>query len=120
MRYSKLSIDELVSRFEKICLEQYDASMSFNNPLYNRTFDSMMAIANELRNRPGDGRGALVSLYGHPNEQVRLKAAIHTLALFPNEACAVLQRLIDDRVQPQAADASGILRAFQERTYIPE
>jgi hypothetical protein len=80
----------------------------------------MMAVANELRSRPGDQRRSLVSLYDHPNEQVRLKAAIHTLALFSDDAREVLQKLVDDRIFPQSADASGMLRGLDEGTYVPE
>ena len=115
-----MPLDKLVDRFEKSCLEQYDASMNFNNSRYNRAFDAMMAVANELRSRPGDQRRSLVSLYDHPNEQVRLKAAIHTLALFSDDAREVLQKLVDDRIFPQSADASGMLRGLDEGTYVPE
>jgi hypothetical protein len=120
MNLNKLSIDDLVGRFEKICLEQFEASMQFNSSRYNRAFDSMMAVSNELRSRPGDQRISLVSLYDHPNEQVRLKAAIHTLALFSDDAREVLQKLVDDRIFPQSADASGMLRGLDEGTYVPE
>jgi hypothetical protein len=120
MILSKMPLDKLVDRFEKSCLEQYDASMNFNNSRYNRAFDSMMAISKELQGRLGDQRRALVKLYEHPNEQVRLKAAIHTLALFPDDAREVLQKLVDDRIFPQSADASGMLRGLNEGTYVPE
>jgi hypothetical protein len=98
---------------------QFEANLEFNTSRYNRAFDSMMAISEELRSRPGDQRRALVTLYDHPNEQVRLKAAIHTLALFPEEACGVLQKLIDDRIHPQAMDAGMILDSFKEGRYVP-
>jgi hypothetical protein len=120
MKFADMTTDELIASFERFCLEQYKTDLDFDMGGYKRAFKSMMAVSDELHSRPGDRRRALVTLYDHPNEQVRLKAAIHTLALFPKEACAVLQRLIDDKIQPQAADASGILRALRERTYIPE
>jgi hypothetical protein len=120
MNLNKLSIDDLVGRFEKICLEQFEASMQFNSSRYNRAFDSMMAVSNELRSRPGDQRISLVSLYDHPNEQVRLKAAIHTLALVPREARGVMQKLIDDRIYPQAGDAGMLLDSLDEGRYVPE
>lgn len=120
MNLRELSIVDLVSRFEKICLEQFEASMQFNSSRYNRAFDAMMAVSNELRGRPGDRRRSLVSLYDHPNEQVRLKAAIHTLALFPGEARAVMQKLIDDRIYPQAGDAGILLDSLDEGHYVPE
>ena len=120
MNLGKLPVVDLVSRFEKICLEQFEASMQFNSSRYNRAFDAMMAVANELRSRPGDQRRSLVSLYDYPNEQVRLKAAIHTLALFPDDARAVMQKLIDDRIQPQAMDAGMLLDSLDAGRYVPE
>jgi hypothetical protein len=113
-------MDALVSRFEELCLKQYDADLSFDMPRYNRAFDAMMAVSNELRSRPGDQRRSLVSLYDHPNEQVRLKAAIHTLALFPDDARAVMQKLIDDRIHPQAMDAGMLLDSLDAGRYVPE
>jgi hypothetical protein len=120
MKLTAMSMDDLVSRFEELCLKQYDADLSFDMPRYNRAFDAMMAVANELRSRPGDQRRSLVSLYDHPNEQVRLKAAIHTLALFPDDARAVMQKLIDDRIQPQAMDAGMLLDSLDAGRYVPE
>jgi hypothetical protein len=120
MNPAKLSTEELISRFEAICLRQFQADLDFNMRRYNRAFDSMMAVSKELRSRPGDQRRALVALYNHHNEQVRLKAAIHTLTLFPEEACGVLQKLIDDRIHPQAMDAGMILDSFREGRYVPE
>ena len=120
MNLTTLSVSELVDRFEKICLEQFAASMEFNNSRYNRAFDAMVAVSKELRGRLGDQRRALVGLYDHPNEQVRLKAGIHTLALFPEEAQAILQKLIDDRIYPQAADAGSMLDSLRKGRYVPE
>jgi len=120
MNLANLSVDDLISRFEKICLEQFEASMQFNSSRYNRAFDAMMAVSNELRGRPGDQRRALTTLYDHPNEQVRLKAAIHTLALFPEDGRAVMQKLIEDRIYPQAGDAGMLLDSLDEGRYVPE
>ena len=46
----------------------------------------MAGVANELKARDGDQRTALMTLYDYPNMQVRLKAAIHTLAVAPTAA----------------------------------
>jgi hypothetical protein len=119
MKMENMSIEELIGSFETLCLEQYKADMTFDMPRYNKAFNDMIAVSDELRGRSGDQRRDLATLYTHPNEQVRLKAAIHTLAVLPDEAQAILQKLIDDRIHPQAADAIGILRAFREGTYIP-
>jgi hypothetical protein len=40
----------------------------------------------ELKARDSDQRTALMTLYDYPNMQVRLKAAIHALAVAPTAA----------------------------------
>jgi hypothetical protein len=120
MKLAEMTVDELVSDFEQHCIEQYKADLDFNMRRYNRAFDAMMAVSKELRGRLGDQRRALVSLHSHPNEQVRLKAAIHTLALFPADARTVMQKLIDDRIYPQAGDAGMLLDSLDEGRYVPE
>ncbi|WP_311029046.1 DUF2019 domain-containing protein [Mesorhizobium koreense] len=120
MKLTEMAVNKLVSSFEQHCLEQYKADLDFNMRRYNRAFDAMMAVSNELRSRPGDQRRALASLYDHSNEQVRLKAAIHTLALFPDDARAVMQKLIGDRIYPQAGDAGMLLDSLDEGRYVPE
>ncbi len=53
----------------------------FATMLFNKLFDKKEAIEAELRRRSGDGRGVLLSLFDHPNMQVRGNAAKATLAL---------------------------------------
>lgn len=120
MKLRDMATSKLIDSFEALCIKQYDADLSFNMLKYNRAFDSMMAVSKELRSRPGDQRRALAALYNHTNEQVRLKAAIHTLALFPDEACEILQKLVDDKIYPQAMDAGMILDSLKEGRYVPE
>jgi hypothetical protein len=120
MKLAAMSTTQLVNRFEELCLNQYEADLDFDMPRYNRAFDTMMAISKELPSRLGDQRRALLKLYDHPNEQVRLKAAIHTLTLLPDDARAVMQKLIDDRIHPQAMDAGMLLDSLDAGRYVPE
>jgi Domain of unknown function (DUF2019) len=55
----------------------------------------------------------LVTLFEHPNPQVRLMAAEATLALAPIAARQTLQQIWDRRQFPQAAHAMGMLRALE-------
>ena len=80
MKLANMSAPDLIKNFEALALRQYDANMNFHVSRYDRAFDAMAAVSRELRGRPGDQRRELVALHNHPNEQVRLKAAIHTLA----------------------------------------
>ena len=109
---------DLVLQFAAVGVEQFAAEAAGRTKTYNQLFDKMAAISQKLRD--DDGRGALAELYNHPNPQVRLKAAIHTLAIFPIEARRVLQDIVDKREYPQAGEARGMLRALQRGTYVPD
>ncbi|MCW5691844.1 MAG: DUF2019 domain-containing protein [Pseudolabrys sp.] len=75
-----------------------------------------MRIKDELAGRAGDQRSALVTLFDHPNPQVRLNAAQRALAVSPVAARQALQRLWDNREFPQAAYAHQTLTALDEGT----
>jgi hypothetical protein len=116
---SVISTDDLVQRFAEITRAQDKAILAADYSKYNRLFKDMICVADELRRRPGDQRRALVPLYEFPNMQVRLKAAIHTLAVTPAEARAQLQAIAEAHWFPQTADAAGMLRALDEGRYVP-
>lgn len=100
-----MSVDQLLQRFTSIAIDQDWAIFHEDNTKYNSLYGEMDEIRNELKSRPGDQRRALVRLFGHPNIQVRLKAARTALELVPNTARPVLQSIADSRCYPQAADA---------------
>lgn len=108
-----MPVVELVDQFTEITLRQYDAALFDNITKYNSLVDQMLAVADELKSRPGDQRSALVPLLVHPNRQVRLMAAEFTLALAPVASRQTLQELSDAKVYPQSAYAMGTLRALQ-------
>jgi hypothetical protein len=114
-----MTAEELVERFVTIVLEQDDAMRRDDNATYNRLYREMDGIEKELRARAGDQRRALVGLYEHPNAQVRLMAAMATLALAPEAARRTLQAICDRQEYPQAADARGTIRAIDAGTFIP-
>jgi hypothetical protein len=107
-------------RFAEISIAQYNANLDLDTRRYNRLFDQMMIISDELKRRPGDHRRYLSSLYQHPNTKVRAKAAIHTLAVLPEEARKVLEEVGSLKGYSGPMDARGILRALDEGTYVPE
>jgi hypothetical protein len=114
-----MSINQLVERFLAIALDQDRAIFDGNHAKYNRLYGQMDAIKQELKSRPDDQRRALIPLHTHPNAQVRLKSAIATLTLAPEAARRTLQVISDRNEYPQAADASGMLRALEKGTFIP-
>ena len=102
--------EELVEYFVAIAVVQDKAMRQGENAKYNRLYREMDAVEWELKRRTGDQRRALIPLYTHPNAQVRLKAAIATLALAPDAARQALQIISDRQEYPQAADARGMIR----------
>lgn len=114
-----LSASDLVERFKEIALEQFEALLDSDVKEFNRLFQQMKIVSDELKARPGDQRTALLALYQHYNAQVRLKAAIHTLAVAPGEAVKKLEALSNSGEFPQTADARSILRSFKDGTFKP-
>lgn len=122
MRKAKLqemTVGELVERFAAIALAQDEAILDDENAKYNRLYDQMDLVKAELKSRKGDQRSALLPLFEHATAQVRLKAAIATLAVSYDAARQVLQTISDNNEYPEAADARGMMRALDEGTYVP-
>ena len=108
MKWPKLedmTVNQLVERFTGIGIEQDQAILRDQHARFNRLFDEMVAVQDELKIRDGDRRQELLSLYNHPNAQVRLNAAKVTLAVAPEPARRALQAIADSREYPQAGDA---------------
>lgn len=117
-KLSTLTVDALVTLFVEIALAQDEAIWDHRTANYNRLFDKMENVRAELRSRPGDQRRALVTLFDHPNPQVRLKAAISTLVFEPVAARAVLEAIYAIP-GPQRLDAGPILRGLDDGTFVP-
>ncbi len=80
----------------------------------------MWDVTEELKSRNGDQRRALVQLYGHPNAQTRVKAAIATLTVAPEAAKEVLRQIVANGEYPQAMDAAMILRDVADGSFTPK
>jgi hypothetical protein len=118
-RIIKMTIDELVERFTAIALEQYEALQNHDSSKFNRLFDQMELVKQELKKREGDQRHALLKLYDHPNPQVRLKAAIATLALAPANARGVIEAIAESGEYPQAGHAGMALARIDSSEFKP-
>ena len=116
---SRMTTADLVELFCQIGIAQDAALLGAEYAKFNRLFDQMAAISSELKRRDGDARHALGTLYSHQNMQVRLKAAIHTLAVSPAEARLQLQAIADSKWFPQAGDAGMSLRALADGSFKP-
>jgi hypothetical protein len=115
----EMSQSRLVDRFVDICLAQGEALLEDDLKKFSRLFEQMRAIVEELKARPGDQRRALLSLYEHPNLQVRLKAAKNTLAVAPDAAREVLRTIVDSGEYPQAMEAGMSLWNLERGTFKP-
>jgi hypothetical protein len=60
-----------------------------------------------------------MALFNHPNMQVRLKAAVETLAVAPYEARLQLRAIADSQWFPQAGDAGMTLRGIDDCSFKP-
>jgi hypothetical protein len=117
--FKDMSVDQLVERFTSITLDQDKALRTSNHARYNRLFDEMEAVKQELRARHGDQRRALLRLYDHPNAQVRLKAVKATLAVAPDLARRMLEAIAESREYPQAGDAGMTIDALDRGIFKP-
>ena len=115
-----MSVEQLVERFAALALEQDRALLEENISRVNRLFDALKDVENELKQRDGDQRRALLRLYDHPNPQVRVKAVKATLAVEPITARRMLQAIADSREYPQSAEARSAIRYLEEGIYKPK
>jgi hypothetical protein len=117
---TKMTVDQLVERFAEIGIAQDDALWDGKYAKFNRLFDRMNEVDLELRARGMDARRALLRLYGHRNIQVRLKAAVRTLAVAPDVARQALQTIADSKFYPQAGDAGMLLSGLDDGSFHPQ
>ncbi|WP_293808898.1 DUF2019 domain-containing protein [uncultured Bosea sp.] len=118
-KLTALTAQELKDLFEQLCIQQYDALEGNAIASYNKRYDQILAIQNELKARPGDQRRILMSLFGHPNMQVRLTAAHANLAVDYIAARRELQAIVDEQWFPQSGDAGMTLWNLDRGFYRP-
>lgn len=114
-----LSTSELKFLFEKLCSEQYNALERNEIAAFNKRYDKIQAVADELKSRPGDQRRVLMQLFGHSNMQVRLTAAKVNLAVDYLTARREIQAIVDSKWFPQAGDAGMTLHHLDTGVYKP-
>lgn len=115
-----LTVAQLVERYVEAGIAEDKAEMHDDLPKRNRLCLQMFAIADELKNRPGDQRRALLALYNHPNMEVRLMAAKATLAIAPVEARKVIESIAASSWFPYAGDAGMCLEMLDQGVFVPD
>lgn len=122
MKHTKVQewrVDQLLARFAAIGIDQDKALLQGQYATFNRLFDEMIEIENELKVRSGDQRQELLRLYEHPCAQVRLNAVKATLAVAPESARRMLQTIADSREYPQAGDAGMTIDSLERGIFKP-
>jgi hypothetical protein len=113
------SIDQLVSYFAELSIEQDTALLRNDIKKVNRLFDQLEEAEHVLKTRDGDQRRALLGLYDHPNMNARVNAAKATLAVAPKAARTLLEDISKSKWQPQAGDAGMCLTALDRGIFKP-
>lgn len=114
-----MSSGQLVECFMELALDQDKALLRGEIATVNRIFDQLEDVEAELKSREGDQRRALMTLYDHPNPQVRVKAVKATLAVEPDAARRMLKVIAESREFPQAGEAGMSIRALERGIFKP-
>jgi hypothetical protein len=113
------SASQLAARFAELAVAQDQALLNDQIGKANVLFDQLEAVEAELRRRPGDQRRVLLELYGHPNMQVRVKAAKATLAIAPEAARELLGQISASGHGAQALEAGMSLWNLDRGVFRP-
>lgn len=105
---------DIVAIFVALSREQGEALNRRETRKYNRIFDQILAIRQELESRAGDERNALIPLLDHMNLQVKMNAAFAVLPIAKEAAFATLKWVAESRYMPFAAYARGSVEAIEE------
>jgi hypothetical protein len=91
-----MRLDELLERFEEICLVQNEAQLQGDDQgieHYNLCYRALEPVDEELKRRGLEARRALCRLYNHPVHHVRLQAALFSYGAAPLEARRCLEEI---------------------------
>jgi hypothetical protein len=113
-----MTVAELVQRFTQLAIQQ-NYALDGDVPEVTRLYWELEHVEAELKRRPGDQRAALMALYKHIDMQVRLKAALATLAVAPQKAREQLEAIRASGARPQAAEASMSIRNLDNGIFKP-
>jgi len=119
MNLENLTLEQLIQRFVDGALMQYVAQLENDIRKFNRIYDRMTEVEQELKRRGLEARKSLLSLYDHDNIQVRLNAAEATAGIAPMRARKLLREIKDSKDYPQAAEASSSLRGLESGEWKP-
>src|SRR5579875_3163997 len=87
-KLKKAELHELVSLFREYALKQQSVLLDSNTAAYNRLYEKMTAINDELKSRGMEARKSLLVLLDDENHRVRYAAAVKSLAVDRERALA--------------------------------
>lgn len=115
-----MTVAQLVDNFADNGVRQNKALLWDELAEFSSLYWRNDAIEEELKSRTGDQRRALLALFNHPDVQVRLNAAKATLAVAPDQARAMLERITARHRGPQAGDAGMCLSNLDRGVFVPK
>ena len=115
-----MTTEQLVDRFAEIGIAQDQALLYDEYKRFNRLFNQMNDVDQELRRRGLQARMALLRLFDHPNMQVRLEAAKWSLGIAPEAARQVIESISESNWFPQAGDAGMTLANLASGVFKPD
>lgn len=115
-----MTTEQLVGRFAEIGVAQDQALLYDECKRFNRLFNQMNDVDEELRRRGMQARLALLRLFNHPNIQVRLEAAKWSLGIAPEVSRHVIEEINKSQSFPQAMDAGMTLRNLEAGIFKPD
>lgn len=115
-----MSDAELVALFAQLGVQQDQAELGGEMSKLKRLMFQMRDVEAALKNRPGDQRKLLSSLYNHKNAWVRIGAIQATLAVNPAEARHHLEIIAETHEYPPSARARMTLSRIDDGTYKPD
>lgn len=118
-RIANMTESELVELFRSYALEQERALLHSNTKKYNRLYDQMVAINEELKARGMEARRSLLQLMDDQNLRVRYSAAVKSLAVDRERAVAALQSVVASHMMPEAAQAESALDFLNRGIFVP-
>ena len=119
MKLNNLTINELVARFVSLSERQYPLLLNDEIKKYNRLFDKQTEIDKELRRRGIEARLELTKLFNHPNIQVRMNAARHSMGVAREPALNVLRQITQEDFGPFRLHAGMAVALIEDGTVTP-
>ena len=119
MKIDKLTTNELIDHFELLSEQQYSLVLDDDIKKYNLLVDKQTEIDKELRRRGVEARLELTKLFNHPNIQVRLMAARHSMGVAREPALNVLRQIMKEDFGPFRLDAGMTVALVEDGTITP-